>query len=106
MKKYFLLVLATMSFIFISHKTSSHCEVPCGIYDDELRVELIYEHISTIEKAIKQIEELEKEIPVNYNQMIRWVNTKEEHATKIQDIVNQYFMTQRVKAVDGSDQFA
>lgn len=106
MKKFILILLTSLSFLFISLKTTSHCEVPCGIYDDELQIDLIYEHISTIEKSIEQLNELGSESPVNYNQMVRWINTKEDHATKIQDIVNQYFMTQRVKAVDVSDQAA
>ena len=25
----------------------AHCQIPCGIYDDELRVQLIEEHITT-----------------------------------------------------------
>ena len=30
----------------------AHCEIPCGIYDDQTRVQLIHEHIGTIEKAM------------------------------------------------------
>ena len=75
----------------------AHCEVPCGIYDDELRARLIAEHITTVEKAMKQITSLSREKPLNYNQMIRWVTNKETHAEEIQHIVTQYFMTQRIK---------
>ena len=39
----------------------------------------------------------------NYNQIVRWVVNKEDHATEIQHIMSQYFLTQRVKPVDGSD---
>lgn len=35
--------------------------------------------------------------------MIRWVNTKEEHANKIQKIVTQYLMTQRIKVLKKTD---
>ncbi len=44
--------------------------------------------------------ELSKKAESNYNQLIRWINNKEQHAHYIQDIVSQYFMTQRVKPVD------
>jgi len=37
---------------------------------------------------------------VNYNQLVRWVTNKEEHAKKIQEIATQYFMFQRVKLTD------
>ncbi|MCP4591725.1 MAG: superoxide dismutase [bacterium] len=76
----------------------AHCQIPCGIYGDELRVQLIAEHAATIEKSMNQIVELGKASPVNYNQLVRWVSNKEEHARKIQDIVTAYFMAQRIKA--------
>ena len=75
----------------------AHCEIPCGIYDDQMRVALISEHISTIEKSIKQIKELEQQPSKNYNQIVRWVVNKENHAGEIQKIVSQYFLTQRIK---------
>ena len=76
---------------------AAHCQIPCGIYDDELRVQLIEEHITTVEKSMKQIVALGTATPVDYNQLVRWVNNKEEHAQKIQDIVTAYFMAQRIK---------
>ena len=81
----------------------AHCEVPCGIYHDELRFELINEHIETISKAMRLITELSAEENINYNQVVRWVNTKEEHAVMIQDIANQYFLTQRIKVATPDD---
>ena len=84
----------------------THCEVPCGIYTDQLRIELIKEHITTINKAMIKIEELSAEEEVNYNQLVRWINTKEHHAELIQDITQQYFMTQRVKPVSPDDEEA
>ena len=75
----------------------AHCEIPCGIYDDELRAKLIAEHITTVEKAMKQIDSLAQAKPINHNQMVRWVTNKEAHAGEIQHIVTQYFMTQRIK---------
>jgi len=81
----------------------AHCEIPCGIYADKMRIDMIKEHITTIEKSMNQITELEKDNPVNYNQLVRWINNKDDHANKIQDIVSQYFMTQRIKIVEESD---
>jgi nickel superoxide dismutase len=79
---------------------SAHCEIPCGIYDDQLRHDLIFEHTQTIEKSINQITELSKGSPVKYNQLVRWISNKDHHATEIQHIVSQYFMTQRIKPTD------
>ena len=75
----------------------SHCEIPCGIYDDRMRIQMIDEHIATIEKSMKEIVKLQEEKPINYNQLVRWVVNKEDHANQLQEIVSQYFMTQRIK---------
>ncbi|MCT4601514.1 MAG: superoxide dismutase, Ni [Marinifilum sp.] len=92
-------------FLLVGNQKNSfaHCEIPCGIYADSVRVVLMSEHISTIEKSMKKIVELSAEENVNYNQLVRWVNNKEEHARKIQEIATQYFMFQRVKVTDDSE---
>ena len=87
-------------------ETKAHCEIPCGIYADSIRISLINEHITTIEKSMKQIDELSQASTINYNQLVRWVNNKEEHAKKIQEIVSQYFLHQRIKIVDQSQEDA
>lgn len=96
MKRTFAILLLSVSSLFITSIASAHCEIPCGIYDDKTRITLINEHITTIEKSMNKITELEK--GDNKNQLIRWVLNKEEHADKLQEIVTQYFMTQRIKA--------
>ena len=96
-KLIFSLLTGLLSFLFFISYSNAHCEIPCGIYDDQLRTKLIAEHAATIEKSMKQIMELSKAKPINYNQLERWVSNKETHATKIQNIISQYFLTQRIK---------
>ncbi len=63
----------------------------------------IKEAVATIKKASVQYTELHSSassgLPsaLDMNQMIRWVNTKEEHAKKIITIVAEYCLCQRVK---------
>ena len=78
---------------------SAHCQVPCGVYGDSARFTQMLEDQSTIAKAIGQISELAgKEDARSANQLSRWVATKEDHASKIQKIIAEYFLTQRIKA--------
>ncbi len=79
---------------------SSHCEIPCGIYEDEMRFDMIDEDLMTIEKSMTEIAKLSGEGEKNYNQIVRWVMNKEEHAGKLRDILTVYFLDQRVKPVD------
>lgn len=74
----------------------AHCEIPCGIYDDELRYDLLEEHITTIEKSMNMTVQLSAEGDKNYNQLVRWIVNKDDHADKFMDIVTQYFLTQRI----------
>ena len=78
----------------------AHCEVPCGIYDDEMRFTMLREDIQTIEKAMQQVSSLSTEPSPNWNQIVRWVMTKETHADKISDTVTEYFLKQRIKPVE------
>ena len=98
MKKTLFSVLLSLSLLIIFNTTvAAHCEIPCGIYDDEARVAMLLEHTATIEKSMREIKALENANPGNANQLIRWVMNKEHHADELQEIVTQYFMTQRIK---------
>ena len=102
-----ILLLGFVSLLLVpSTKVFAHCEIPCGIYDDQLRIDLIKEHITTIEKSMNQINELSTSDDKNYNQLVRWINNKEKHATELQEIVSQYFLHQRIKLTDPDDKEA
>jgi nickel superoxide dismutase len=78
----------------------AHCELPCGIYGDEMRFDEIDEHLETISKSMRMIDELSKEPGKNANQLVRWVVNKEEHAEKLREILTVYFLDQRIKPKD------
>ncbi|MFG0319718.1 MAG: superoxide dismutase [Ni] [Planctomycetota bacterium JB042] len=99
-------VLATVLVLAAAGAAFTHCEIPCGIYGDQTRITLLYEDVQTVEKSMEQIRELSgKNDAQSINQVVRWVSNKDAHASKIQETVTQYFMTQRVKPKDaGEDQ--
>jgi nickel superoxide dismutase len=70
----------------------AHCQIPCGIFNDKMRIELMKEHVTTIEKSIKELE-----AGADQNQAVRWVMNKELHADELAEIVTYYFMAQRIK---------
>lgn len=84
----------------------AHCQIPCGIYGDATRFELLEEHIKTVEKSMKEITELSSAAQPNYSQIVRWVGNKEAHAKELTEIVTFYFMAQRVKPADPKDHAA
>ena len=83
----------------LSTKVYAHCQVPCGIYGDAVRVVQIEEDITTVRKAMNMINDLAGQSDAqSLNQLSRWVRTKEDHAQKVQETVLNYFLAQRVKA--------
>jgi len=78
----------------------AHCQIPCGIYGDEMRFQMLEEHITTIEKSMKLITELSADPGKNANQLARWVINKENHADEMASIVTKYFLQQRLKLDD------
>ena len=90
-----------IDFWFNTFQILGHCQVPCGIFDDPKLVAEIKEACATIRKAMVQINALTEAglTAQSINQITRWVNTKEEHAKKIIDLVANYCLCQRVKPV-------
>jgi len=92
-------------FLLLQGSLLAHCQVPCGIYNDAARIIQIQEDFSTIQKAMTKIKELsQQQDATSMNQLTRWILTKEDHASKIQKVVSDYFLTQRIKAkTEGSE---
>jgi nickel superoxide dismutase len=94
------ILIATIGFLLVSPSTlNAHCQVPCGIYNDNARLQSMLEDAATIEKAARLINELAgKQDAQSQNQLVRWVNTKEIHAQNIIETISNYYLTQRVKS--------
>ena len=103
MRRRLLLLCAAATTVFAATEARAHCEIPCGIYGDDLRFAMLDEDITTIAKSVDMIVKLSADPATNANQITRWVLNKEKHADHIREIVTQYFMTQRVKLPDMSD---
>ncbi len=105
MKNKKLLLLLACCLLVPAAPLWAHCEIPCGIYGDEARFAALAEDLTTIEKSMQQIAELAGQSDAqSANQLARWVAAKEEHANRIQHVVSQYFMTQRLKEVEEGDE--
>ncbi|GEM_PF-138396 len=100
MKKIHRLFFAFAS-LFTVHSLSAHCQIPCGIFSDELKFSELEEHVVTIEKSAGLIRVLsaKEDLTANdYQQLIRWTTNKETHAQKIIDETANYFLAQRIKS--------
>lgn len=99
MKTLKLLTLALAS-LFTAASLSAHCQVPCGIFADELKFGELEQHIETIAKAGTQIREISAKETLSAQDrqtIIRWTMTKESHAQTIINEAADYFLAQRIK---------
>ena len=98
-----LMILTLAATLFLSvnatQEAEAHCQVPCGVYDDGARITQLREDATTIKKACDYINMFAEgeSSAVGINQVARWVQTKEAHASHIITVVSEYFLTQKVK---------
>ena len=97
-------ILHIFAYAFVTLLTASslsaHCQVPCGIFSDELKFRELEEHVTTIEKSAGLIRNLsaKEDLTANdHQQLIRWTTNKETHAQEIIDETANYFLAQRIK---------
>lgn len=91
-------VITAMLSAFTPQISSAHCQLPCGIYSDNLRVVMMLEDVETLGKSVAMLNELASKNDVqSKSQFARWVTNKETYAQKIIEIISNYFLTQRVK---------
>ena len=68
-----------------------------------MRFSMMAEHIITIEKSMKMVNQISGEQKPDMNQLVRWVQNKETHADELSHIITYYFMAQRIKPVEKTD---
>lgn len=94
-------ILALCALSFLAPATiSAHCQVPCGIFDDNNVISKMHTDFVTIEKASAQIVELSKDSAANIHTITRWIMVKEEHCQTIQETVSNYFLAQKLKLTE------
>ncbi len=98
------LITAIVLTTALASVAGAHCQIPCGIYDDMMRIRMMEEHVTTIEKSVRLIGELaDATEPGDVNQLVRWINNKDQHADYLGEIVTEYFLRQRISAPSGDD---
>ena len=67
-KTFFSIALLLGILTLANTPVKAHCEIPCGIFGDSMRIAMIYEDIETIEKSMNEINNLSTAGNENYNQ--------------------------------------
>ncbi len=75
----------------------AHCQMPCGIYHDEMVFNQIDQYIETMYKGMTELKTSKFATPMERNNFTRWVLLKETASDEMANLITQYFLQQKIK---------
>lgn len=76
----------------------SHCQMPCGIYHDDMVFDQIDQYVETMVKGVTVLSENKNDSCSEKNTFIRWVIQKENMSNETAQLLTSYFLQQKIKA--------
>lgn len=94
-----LLRICALLCLFLSVKSPvhSHCQMPCGIYHDDMVYDQIDQYVETMYKAMWELNEIKFNSVKERNQFIRWVMQKDKNSDEAAELLCYYFLEQKIK---------
>lgn len=80
---------------------SSHCQMPCGIYHDDMIYDQIDQYVETMYKCMSVMNNSKFAEVKERNDYIRWVIQKEKSSDEVAALLTQYFLQQKIKIGEG-----
>lgn len=74
-----------------------HCQMPCGIYHDEMVYDQIDQYVETMVKAISVMQDNPFKTVQDRNAFVRWTMEKEKMSNEISFLITDYFLQQKIK---------
>lgn len=75
----------------------AHCQMPCGIYHDDMVYDQIDQFVETAYKGISVMNESKFNTVKEKNEFVRWVIQKEKCCNEATDLITAYFLQQKIK---------
>lgn len=85
------------SLLLLHSQLISHCQMPCGIYHDDMVFDQVDQYIETMAKGISVMNDDKFKNSHDYNEFIRWVILKENSSDDVADILTEFFLQQKIK---------
>lgn len=83
---------------------TAHCQMPCGIYHDNMVFDEIDQYVETMYKGMTELSEHDARTSKEKNNFVRWVLEKENESDNIANLITAYFLQQKIKP--GEDETA
>lgn len=95
--KMFILSWGMAAAISCFSSLSAHCQMPCGIYHDDMVFDLVDQYVETMYKGITVMNESKLSSVKDKNEFVRWVIQKENASNETVNLIVSYFLQQKVK---------
>lgn len=95
MKK--ILFATVTSLILSTTYLAAHCQMPCGIYHDDMVYDQIDQYAETMYKAVSELNSNKFDTVKDKNQFVRWVYQKEKQSDEAAMLFTTYFLQQKIK---------
>jgi nickel superoxide dismutase len=89
--------LVTAAALLLKCSIFAHCQMPCGIYHDDMVFEFVDQYIETMYKALTVMQDSKFETVRERNEFTRWVYEKEMESDDVARMLTCYFMQQKIK---------
>jgi nickel superoxide dismutase len=96
LQKFFYVSVLTFALFSQTH-LSGHCQMPCGIYHDDMVYDQIDQFVETVFKGISVLNESKFSSVKDKNEFVRWVVQKEKCCDETANIITVYFLQQKIK---------
>lgn len=97
-KAIFLSGLLAVNFYFGG--VEAHCQMPCGIYNDQMVYDKIDEYFMTMVKAVSALKDNKFENLHDRNQFVRWITEKDAQSDEVANVITTYFLQQKIRPGD------
>ncbi len=82
---------------FFKLDLSAHCQMPCGIYHDEMVYDQIDQYAETMYKGITVMNGNKLDSVHDFNDLTRWILEKEKESNTTAELISSYFLQQKIK---------
>lgn len=79
----------------------AHCQMPCGIYHDDMVYDQIDQYIETMAKGITVLTDNKFSTVQERNEFMRWVLEKEQSSDEVAALITKFFLQQKIKPNEG-----
>lgn len=76
---------------------NAHCQMPCGIYHDDMVYDFIDQYVETMIKAVTVMNQSKFDTVRDKNEFVRWVIEKEKESNEISNLITAFFLQQKIK---------